>query len=319
MSGLEIFSLVLHFLGILVCVLAFYYFFKSNYLLSRFPKAFLAISISFFILFLSRIVYLLTFIFDDTTGFIIYIFLPALWLFVPLFFLYAFHLTSANASTKSLQVTKLSFRHPYKLHFTLVLSVVVFSLGALGILGNIYHVSLFTSITPYFPTMKIVTAMVFVLCSLVLRSFCCMFSGNSLAKRVFASFLLVISLILLITPYLFSNVSAFLPSFPSQEVINSTIVPSRPSLGTIFGLLFFIFAGLYSLYGGIIPRRTFIVSGIGMIAVSFIALMGYLFNAPLLYYNIPNVGGGMAVITMFNLACLGSGLLLLASLGRRGS
>lgn len=319
MSGLEIFSLVLHFLGILVCVAAFYYFFKSKYLLNRFPKAFLAISISFFILFLSRIIYLLTSLFDDTTGFVIYIFLPALWLFVPVLFLYAFHVTSANASPKSLQFTKLSSHHPYKFNFTIVLSGIVFTLGVLGIIGNIYHVSFFTSITPYFPTMKIVTASVFVLCGLVLRSFCCMFSRNSLVKRVFTAFLLVISLILLMTPYLFSNVSLFLPSSLGQEVVSSTIVPYRSSLGTILGFFFFIAAGLYSLYKGIITRRTFIVSGVGMIAISFIAFIGYIFNIPPLYYHFPHVSGGMAVITMFNLACLGSGLILLASLGRRGS
>ena len=90
-----------------------------------------------------------------------------------------------------------------------------------------------------------------------------------------------------------------------------TTVPGRPSLGTLSAFTIISFLGLFTLSAIRLRKRIYRYGGAVVAALGSVAFLGYLLNAPILYYTLRDVSTAMAVHTAALFVLLGFGYIFL--------
>jgi len=195
------------------------------------------------------------------------------------------------------------------------LSLIVIIAGVMVITGWIFDIGILKSISPAWVSMKFDTAIAFVLSGITLYFIARAVEGEFDKAQVVLSITSFI-IILLMGTLFFSAVlgihtgaeDLFIKDTTAHE---KTVVPGRPSLPTMFNFILIASAGiLTTLNPHNLKLKLKIIGGIvGLIGA--LAVAGYIFNVPLLYYYIEGVNSAIACHTAALFVVLGIGFICL--------
>jgi hypothetical protein len=186
--------------------------------------------------------------------------------------------------------------------------------GLIVVIGWIYSVPELKSFFPGLVTMKITTAICFILSGLLL-----FFSARFIKGKRELAYILIpatsLTIFLLMGVQLISvvlGVPTGIESLFIQEDINSvlTSVPGRPSVGTMVCFLVCASLGLFTLFDSLKTSKVFNLGGLTIITISLFSLFGYLINNPLFYFHYPKISTGMAFHTVVLFLIIGLGFYL---------
>jgi len=90
-----------------------------------------------------------------------------------------------------------------------------------------------------------------------------------------------------------------------------TVIPGRPSIPTMFSFILVAIAGVLSILHLKNIRTTLVIIGLFVGIIGASAVLGYIINAPYLYYYFEGVNSAMAFLTATLFALLGAGLICL--------
>jgi hypothetical protein len=205
---------------------------------------------------------------------------------------------------------------PNKTNFTFVkiLSGVIAAAGLTVMAGWIFDFGLLKSIAPAFVSMKFSTAFAFVVSSISLYFLARAREGEFEKAQValsITSFILAILMGLLFFSDVFGIETGIEGLFVHDPGDAKSVVAGMPSVPTMVNFLLIALAGIITIINpaGILPKLKAIGVTVGVIGL--LAVFGYVFNAPLLYYFIPGVNSAMALHTALLFVALGTGLLCL--------
>ncbi len=201
----------------------------------------------------------------------------------------------------------------YKYTILQLLSIIVGIVGAAVMVGWILDIGLLKSILPIWVTMKFSTALSFFLSGITL------FFINRIGEGdlVYAPIVLsgaTLCLLLLMATLLISNIFGVYTGVEDLFVRESegavrTTIPGRPSVGTMVNFILIGMAGVITLFKIQNLNLVFSIFGWFVISTGCVALLGYTFNVPILYYNVDNWSTAMAVHTAILFVISGIGLV----------
>jgi hypothetical protein len=196
-----------------------------------------------------------------------------------------------------------------------VLSLIVIIAAVMVIIGWIFDIGVLKSIFPAWVTMKLTTAIAFLLSGIALYFIVRAIEGE-FDKALVALSITSLIIILLIGTLLFSaflkihtGVDGLFIKEPAGAV--KTVTPGRPSVPTMLNFILMAVAGIFTILNPnkLQPKLRIIGLAVGTIGAA--AVVGYIINAPLLYYFIEGINSAMACHTAILFVLLGMGLLCL--------
>ncbi len=192
-----------------------------------------------------------------------------------------------------------------------VLSLIVALGGMVVMFGWIFNVSVLTSILPIWVSMKFITALSFFASGVLV-----FLLAQNEKNEMLDYFTLVISfsLVLLMVVFLFSlfsGVSTGIESLFVKEASGAvkTTVPGVPAIPTI---ICFILIGLSKLGSMFFQKssKIFMTMGVLIALIGGIAVLGYIFGIPQMYYTFPGYTS-MAFHTSLLFVLIGIALILI--------
>lgn len=196
-----------------------------------------------------------------------------------------------------------------------VLSLVVIIAGFMVIIGWIFDIGFLKSITPGWVSMKFTTAIAFVLSGISLYFVARAFESEFDKAQVVLS-VTSLTIILLMGVLFFSAVlkihtgieELFIKEAPGTV---KTVAPGRPSIPTMFNFILIGAAGILTILNPEKSRLKLKFIGLLVGTIGATAVVGYIMDAPLLYYYIEGVNSAIAFHTAALFVLLGTGLLCL--------
>lgn len=198
--------------------------------------------------------------------------------------------------------------------FVKVLSLIVAAAGLAVMAGWIFDIVIIKSIGPAFVSMKFSTAFAFVVSGTSLYFLVRAREGEFEKAQValsISSFVLVILMGLLFFSALFGIETGIENLFVHDPGDAKSVVPGIPSVPTMINFLLIALAGIITIVNPAGPPPKLKAIGVMVGVIGAIAVAGYIFNAPLLYYYIADVNSAMALHTALLFVALGTGLLCL--------
>ena len=195
------------------------------------------------------------------------------------------------------------------------LALIVIIAGIMVITGWIFDIGVLKSISPAWVTMKLSTAIAFLLSGITLYFIVKAIEGEFDKAQVALSITSLIIILLMGTLFfsallkIHTGVDDLFIKEHSGAV--KTAAPGRPSLPTMLNFLLIASAGILTILnpGNLQSKLRLIGLTVGIIGA--VAVAGYIFDAPLLYYFIEGINSAMACHTAILFALLGMGLLCL--------
>ncbi len=196
-----------------------------------------------------------------------------------------------------------------------ILSLIVIIAGTVVMVGWIQDIDILKSILPIWVTMKFTTALCFLLSGYTLY----VIAGSTSKHTVLAQIALPLTVLLILLIMGTLLASSFLEIrtgveglFIQEEggaIMTST--PGKPSAGTMINFIVIALAGVFAMFK--IKNLTGILKILGWIVTTLgtLAIVGYLFNKPLLYYTLEGWSSAMAFHTAILFCLLGLSLSLL--------
>jgi hypothetical protein len=203
-----------------------------------------------------------------------------------------------------------------KTKFTFVkgLSLIVCLTGLAVMAAWIFDIVLLKSIAPAFVSMKFSTAFAFVMSGVSLYFLTRAREGEFEKAQValsITSFILALLMGLLFFSSVFGIETGIEDLFVKDPGDARSVVPGIPSVPTTISFLLIALAGIITIVRSTGTFPTFRAIGITVGGIGLLAVAGYVFGAPLLYYFIPGVNSAMALHTALLFVILGTGLLCL--------
>lgn len=202
-----------------------------------------------------------------------------------------------------------------KIKITEVLGIIVFLSGLVVMIGWILDIDILKSILPIWVTMKFSTALCFFLSGITLYFIASsQEKGLGIAQVVLPITILGILLFmatLLISVFIGIRTGVEDLFVREAEGAVKTTTPGRPSVGTMINFILMVTAGILTMLN--ITRLKVKLLTIGRIVavIGGVAIIGYIFNAPVFYYTIEGFSTAMALHTAILFVLLGIGLILL--------
>lgn len=197
-----------------------------------------------------------------------------------------------------------------------ILSGIVIVTGIMVIIGWIFDIGILTSISPEWVSMKLSTAIAFVLSGVTLYFIAKAREGEfDIAQVVLPITSLMI--VLLIGIFFFS---AFLKINTGVEDLFikehagavKTVVPGRPSVPTMLNFLFIAAGGVLTMLNPKNSRLKLRIIGLIVGIIGVVPVVGYIIKVPLLYYFIDGINSAIAFHTAALFVLLGTGLVCLS-------
>jgi hypothetical protein len=195
-------------------------------------------------------------------------------------------------------------------------SLVVSLAGVLVMIGWIFDISILKSIFPAWVSMKFDTAITFLLSGITLYFIIRAVEGE-FDKAPVALCITTLIIILLMGILFFSallGIHTGAESLFIQEAAGAvkTVTPGRPSVPTMLNFVLIALAGILTMLNPEkVPLRLKII-GYVVGTIGVLAIVGYIINAPLLYYFIEGKNSAMACHTAILFVLFGTGLLCLS-------
>jgi hypothetical protein len=195
------------------------------------------------------------------------------------------------------------------------LSLVVIIAGFMVIIGWLFDIGILKSIMPGWVSMKFDTAIAFVLSGITLYFIVRAMEGEFDKAQVVLSITSFI-IILLIGTMFFSavlNIHTGVEEVFVKETTGAvkTVTPGRPSLPTMLNFILIAAAGILTTLNPGNLRSKLKIIGVIVGLIGAMAVVGYIINAPNLYYYIEGVNSAIALHTAVLFIVLGIGFLCL--------
>lgn len=201
--------------------------------------------------------------------------------------------------------------------FARFIAALVMTAGVLVIIGWVFDVSWLKSLRTNWVTMKFTTALSFVLSGLILFGFVCR-DLKPHRRDLIRIILPAVGLILfvLVTNHLLASLMGVRMGAESLLIVEAesapyTVLPGRPSLGTMGGFLLVSLTPIFCFLFESCCRQFLFVTGLILMGLSLPAVLGYLTGIPLFYYYVENFSTAMALHTAVLFLMLGTGYLAL--------
>jgi len=195
-----------------------------------------------------------------------------------------------------------------------ILSIIVTAVGIMVMIGWVFDIPILTSILPQWVTMKFSTALSFFLSGVTLYLIAMVFSGKKEIARAVLPIptLLILLLMATLLVSVFVGIRTGIEDLFVKEAEGAvkTTTPGRPSAGTMFDFILISVAGILTMYNAGKFKNTVFGIGFAVLAVGGVGVLGYIINAPILYYTISGWSTAMALHTAILFVLLGVGLVL---------
>jgi hypothetical protein len=196
------------------------------------------------------------------------------------------------------------------------LSLVVIIASIMVIIGWVFDISILKSISPAWVSMKFDAAIGFVLSGITLYFIVRAIEGDfDLAQVVLAiSSLLIILLMGILFFSTLLGIHTGAESLFIQEAAGAvkTVTPGRPSVPTTINFILIGLAGILTMLKPEKVQLRLKIIGYVVGTIGALAIVGYIINAPLLYYFIEGRNSAMACHTAILFVLFGTGLLCLS-------
>ncbi len=197
-----------------------------------------------------------------------------------------------------------------------LIALLVIGGGLLVMLGWLFDISLLKSFFPELATMKFTTALCFVSAGIILLFFSLHDTDRfpEVSKVIVLSGALVI-FTLVVTVFvagLFDIRTGLENFFVSEIEVLDPSIPGRPSTGTLVGFLLIVAETVMILVRSH-KSVSILVCSIGIAAIGIIAIFGYIFEFPALYWGTQYLSTAMAPHTALLFALLGTGFVLVST------
>lgn len=197
-----------------------------------------------------------------------------------------------------------------KIAFSKLLSFIVMLSGLTVITGWIFDLEVLKSISPDWVTMKITTAICFFCSGIAIYSIAESRKMNSAYAQILLSATVLIILLFMGT-LLFSlclGVPLGIENLFVEDIRGTATgwIPGKPSVLTIIAFILISVTGILKM----LLDTTFYYIGWVILIIGGVAVAGYLFNAPLLCYDIKGWSNPMAVHTAILFVLSGIALIL---------
>jgi hypothetical protein len=197
-----------------------------------------------------------------------------------------------------------------------VLSLIVIVAGIIVIIGWIFNIGILKSISPEWVSMKLATAVAFVLSGVTLYFIAKAREGEfDIAHVVLSITSLLIVLImgiLFFSALLKINTGAEDLFIKEQAGAVKTVVPGQPSVPTMLNFLFIAAAGVLTMLNPKELRSKLRIIGLIVGIIGTVPVVGYIISVPLLYYFIDGINSAIAFNTAVLFVLLGKGLVCLS-------
>lgn len=195
------------------------------------------------------------------------------------------------------------------------LSLVVFIIGGLAMIGWIFDIGILKSISTSWISMKFNTAVAFLLSSITLYFIVRAQEGEFDKAQVALS---ISSMIIIILMGVLFFSSIFKVHTGTEELFFEearggvkTPFPGQPSMPTMFNFILIALGGILAIINPGKPQPKLKIIGLPIMIIGLVAVFGYAVNAPILYYYIEGVNSAMACNTAISFILLGAGFLCL--------
>jgi hypothetical protein len=195
------------------------------------------------------------------------------------------------------------------------LSLVVIAAGFMVITGWIFDIGILKSISPAWVSMKFDTAIAFVLSGITLYFIVRAVEGESDKAQVVLSITSLI-IILLMGTLFFSAIFKIRTGTEDLFIKEAagtvkTVTPGRPSVPTMFNFILIAAAGILTTLNPGNLRSKLKIIGVIVGLIGAMAVVGYIINAPNLYYYIEGINSAIACHTAALFIVLGIGFICL--------
>ncbi len=193
-----------------------------------------------------------------------------------------------------------------------ILSILAIIGGVLGIIGWYFNDRYFLSVLPGWHEMRFTSAALFIMSGLILLSVDRIIHADHKNQDLAPFLLSAASLIILLFLSFFTMEKFFGIPLDAEEIFIGKLA-SLGQMSTLTAINFFIVAiiGLMAMFKPKWFRLAIFLSGIVLAAGGLAAILGYLFKASFLYFNIPHFSGPMSLVSAIIFLIIGAGFLLL--------
>ncbi|MFH1698901.1 MAG: hypothetical protein ABH882_07575 [Candidatus Omnitrophota bacterium] len=195
------------------------------------------------------------------------------------------------------------------------LAIFVAITGAIVMLGWIFNIGILKSILPVWVTMKFTTAVCFVLSGITLYLIAISFESKFDIAQVFLPITILI-ILLIMGVYLastFLGLRLKIGEIFIKEANGAvrSVVSGRPSVPTMISFILVATAGILTMLNLANLKSKLRFLGWIIIMIGTVAVLGYLVNAPFLYYYIKGKTTAMALHTAILFTLTGISLVFL--------
>jgi len=195
------------------------------------------------------------------------------------------------------------------------LSLVVIIAGISVIIGWIFDIGILKSISSAWVSMKFDTAIAFVLSGITLYFIVRALEGEFDKAQVVLSITSLIIILFMGTLFfsaIFKIRTGAEDLFVKEESGTvRTVTPGRPSVPTMFNFILIASTGILTTLNPVNLRSKLKIIGVIVGLIGAMAVVGYIINAPNLYYYIEGVNSAIALHTAVLFIVLGIGFLCL--------
>lgn len=196
-----------------------------------------------------------------------------------------------------------------------LISLIVSLCGVMVMIGWIFDIDFLKGLPASWISMKFDTAVAFLLSGISLYFIVRTQEGEFDKAQVVIS---ITSLIIMLLMGILFFSSIFRIQTGAEHLIFNevpggvkTVIPGRPSIPTMFSFILVAIAGVLSILHLKNIRTTLVIIGLFVGIIGASAVLGYIINAPYLYYYFEGVNSAMAFLTATLFALLGAGLICL--------
>ena len=196
---------------------------------------------------------------------------------------------------------------------TRILAIIVIAGGILVTIGWVFNIDVLKSVSLAWVTMKFSTAISFICSGVTLYFISRVSEGKSgIAQIAMPTTGLII--FLFVTTVLISYLTGFQQGieelFIKERDPILTTSPGRPSVPTMVNFILIILAGIFSSSDSAKLKKLVFWIGFILGGVGGLSIIGYVVNAPLLYYYVEEWSTAMALHTGILFVMMGVGLIL---------
>lgn len=195
------------------------------------------------------------------------------------------------------------------------LAIFVVIAGAIVMLGWIFDIGILKSILPGWISMKFSTALSFVLSGIILYLIAMSLESGSGVAQAFLPVAVLIILLMMVSQLAatFLGLRLGIEELFIKEAKGTvrSVVPGRPSVPTMVSFILIAAAGMLTMLNLANLKSKLRFLGWIIMIIGTVAVLGYLVNAPLLYYYIEGKNSAMAFHTAILFALIGISLIFL--------